>query len=253
MLEVYVFSLVLGGIFVALSVLGGVGGETEVEADAEAEVDFEAGAEADADIGAEAGEFDVEAGGVETGGLGDVDLSDVPFEFDLQGAGLDSEVEAETESTGGDYTTSAQRRFNPFVSFKFYTFSLAFFGLTGVLLQGTGLWTSTIGVALVSAVMGLVAGVGVAYGMHIADTSGDRVTERDYLGAAAEVLLPIEGRDAGKVRFQVKGRTVDMRARAFHDGDTFEMNQKCFVMDVDDGEAEVVGVETVEKQLLESD
>ena len=233
LLYIYVGCLIFGGVFVLLSVFSGFGeGDAELEAGGDAdiggELDFDADFDADVDVDG-----------------GEVDLMELPFEFDVDGA--------DGEAGGGtNYEVSTQRRFNPLVSFKFYTFALAFFGLTGVVFTGLNIWSSVVGVLGLSLGMGLFAGLSVSYLMHVASSGGnDGITERDYLGASGEVTLPITARRAGKIRMRLKGRTIEMRAESAEDDHEFERGEQCFVLGLDEQVVKVIRAETVQKQLME--
>lgn len=263
LLELYVACMVFGGFFVMLSVVSGLGEadadlEAEADADFDAELDADADVEADADLDVEAdadadldGGFDPDADldGVDAGG--GVDLNEVPFEFDLEGAGIET-----AQSSGGsvDVETGPRKSFNPLVSFKFWTFGLAFFGLTGFVFEQFGIWGSSLGVMLASIAMGLFAGLSVSYGLRMVDQSeGASLSDRDYLGASAEVLLPIEQDRAGKVRMEVEGQTIDRRATAFEDETSFATGDTCFVLGFGEEGVRVVDVETVEQQVVARD
>lgn len=200
----YVFCLVLGGVFVTLSVFGGL-------VDSDADVDADVDADLDVDLDA------------------DADFAASP---DADGVGGHS----------GDIEVAVARRFNPFVSFKFYTFALTFFGLTGVIFSTFGLWESALGVFGLSSVTGLSAGMAMAYALFWLNQTGDSdaITERDYVGLNARVMLPVGGEKVGKVRLQIKGRTIEMPAKAADDDVVFDFNEECFVLGIEDGVVEVV-------------
>lgn len=177
--------------------------------------------DADADVEAEV-DFDVDA--------------DAEVEFDLDG-------EVEAQGPGTDLEVSSQKRFRPWLSFKFWTFSMAYFGLTGVLFEGLGLWSSTVGVAVLSVAMGLFAGLFSAYLMHWVDRSevNRGVTEGDYVGTTATVTLPLQAARRGKVRMTVKGKMIELPAESADEaGVVFDLNDECFVLGVEDGVAKVV-------------
>jgi len=263
-LELYVACMAFGGVFVLLSVFSGLGeGDADLEAEADADLDAELEADLDADADADVdadGDFDAEMDadldgfdpeadldGVDAE-AGTVDVEAVPFEFDLEGAGIDA-----AENSGGsvDVETGPRRSFNPLVSFKFWTFGLAFFGLTGFLFEQFGVWNSSLGVLVVSVAMGLFAGLSVSYGLRAVDQSeSNTLSERDYLGATAEVLLPIEEDRVGKIRMEIEGRTIDRRATSFEEGVSFETGEQCFVLGFGDDGLQVVDVETVRRQVV---
>jgi membrane protein implicated in regulation of membrane protease activity len=99
----------------------------------------------------------------------------------------------------------------PLGSFRFWTFFAAFFGLTGTAL--TMLGTSS------PVVVGAAVAVGYASGLMLTRalrrlqvTTDSSLGEADLVGASAQVLLPVGGGRTGKVRLQIKGRTVDLLA-----------------------------------------
>lgn len=220
MLLTYVFCLIVGGAFVGLSVFGGLG-DADVEADMDADFDVDADMDADFDVDAD---MDVDADG--------------DFDLDVDD-GYDKDIEV-----------AVGRRFNPFTSFKFYTFALAFFGLTGVVFTLLNLWASTIGVFVLSLGTGLFAGLGVAYALHLVNQSegSEGITDRDYVGASAEVVLPVRSGKRGKVKMHLKGRTIEMLAESPDDEVVLDLNEECFVLGVEDGVAKVVHPSALEKR-----
>lgn len=203
-LGLYAFSLIVGGVFVLLSVFSGAG-----DADAGADMDHE---------------FELDAD------------HDCDMHFDGDGAGHDIE-------TFG-------RRYNPFKSFKFYTFSMAFFGLTGVIFTLFKLLGNPLATFGLSGVMGLSAGLAVSYILHIANQSegGKGIGENDYQGAIGRVILPIQEGQRGKIRMQIKGRTVDILAVG-EDGDVvLDFNSECIVLGIEDGVARVIHSNVLEQR-----
>lgn len=208
----YVFCMIVGGAFVALSVFGGL-----FDADADVDADVDVDVDLDADL--------------------DADL-DVDGDLDLDAEGYDKEIEV-----------SVSRRFNPFTSFKFYTFALAFFGLTGVVFTLLGLWGNPTGIFVLSLAMGLGIGTAMAYAMYFVnrDSGGTGVTERDYVGASGKVVLPVRGGKRGKVQMRIKGRTIEMLAESVDDEVVLDFDQECFVLGVEDGIAKVVHPAALER------
>jgi membrane protein implicated in regulation of membrane protease activity len=256
--NIYLFCFLVGGVFVGLSMLSGAGdvagadfgadADLDADADADAALGVDADVDADADVGADAdvdADFGADAG---TAGGGQVQLAHV--DFDLEAAGIDGDIDAEADGT--DYETrQSSATFNPFLNFKFYTFFMAFFGMTGLLFDGLGLWGSAMGVLGLSLGMGAVAGLSMSYLVHRLKLSEETVgTSEQYIGASADVTIPIEG-DTGKVRIKLDGGTVDMRARAFQEDEHFDQDETCFVVDVEDESvARVIGTDEVKKQLM---
>ena len=251
LMNAYLFCLIVGGGLVFVSLISGLGEtDADLDADADADVGGDVGADMDADLGADVGgaDFDVAAG--------DFDVDDLPFDFDLDGADIDADADIDAESGSGgltEYEVSRQKRFNPFVSLKFWTFTAAFFGLTGTLFEGLGLWSSPTGIFVLSLGIGLSMGTAMAYLIHIADQgAGKGLSERDYLGASADVRLPIRPDKAGKIRVRVRGRIIDMRAELADDEEALEMNDKCFVIGIEEETAQVISAAAVEQQLTDA-
>ncbi len=117
-------------------------------------------------------------------------------------------------------------------SLRFWSFFIAFFGLTGVglwFIRGGGL--ITLGLAIG---MGLIAGYGVSYlfrFMSRANVSTD-VSYGDMIGQTAKVLLPITAEEKGKVRITVKGQINDFAAYT-HDG-SFAIGDEVTVVSIED-------------------
>lgn len=214
MLGIYVFFLILGGAFVLASVFSGLG-------DKEFGADEDFGG--DQDFGAD---------------------SDISADNDF---GADKDFAADKD-LGKDVDTYAGRRYRPYLSFRFWTFLFAFFGLTGVLLTLFAEWGPTL-VAGLSAGMGLFAGLGVTYVLHVANQSRGRegITEVDYKGSIARVILPISRDQRGKVRMQIKGRTVDVLAIGEDEEVVLDLGQECIVLGIEDGVARVVDSGALER------
>lgn len=77
MTSVYLISLIVGGFFVVLSMLGGESdSDADIDVDADADVDIDVEADLDADV-----DTDLHAGSAAAGGVGLVDLLSVRFLF----------------------------------------------------------------------------------------------------------------------------------------------------------------------------
>ncbi len=178
------------------------GGDTDADVDADFDADF------DADLDADAGDFDGEADVHALDAVSDVSAG--PGWVDL-------------------FTIRALFLF------------MAFFGLTGVLLDWIG--TEEPMAAVLAALTGLIIGLG---GNYIIKTVGYRhvsssVTTRDLKGTTAEVTLPFEGDGLGKVRLVARGNRVQLRARSFEAADgPFAPGDEVVVVRMDGSVAEVV-------------
>ena len=171
--QIYVFALVVGGILLAASMF--LGGE---------------------DADADAGDF----GDADGGDLGDADGGEVDHGHQM----LDSAVDSHG-SPAGFLTT--------FLSLRFWTFFMTFFGATGLIFDGLELAAPPM-TPIIAGGMGLVTGyVTVAVIRSLSkDVGGKVATAADYVGKSGRVLLPIRDGDIGKIRLEVGGTTVDMLA-----------------------------------------
>lgn len=117
-------------------------------------------------------------------------------------------------------------------SMRFWTFFAAFFGLTGLVLEGLEL-TANPWVA-----RGLAVGVGYLSGWgtvrlirHLsASESGVAGHIDDYVGRSGEVLLRIAPGSLGKVRIELKGTTVDVLAVC--DDDVLEYGAHALIVEM---------------------
>ncbi len=193
MIFAYAFSLALGGVLLGASIL--MGGQDDADADAGgADADFDADFDADLDMDADVG--------------GDMDLhADVDAHADF-GHGQQALVHV-SDAAHGD----AAGFLTAFLSLRFWTFALTFFGLTGVVLTGLALASSGAAAGLAIA-MGLGTGQGaVAAFRALGNTKeSEAATTRDYIGLTGRVLLGFGPGQKGKVRVVVKNTTVDLLA-----------------------------------------
>lgn len=107
----------------------------------------------------------------------------------------------------------------PVLSLRFWTFFLAFFGLTGALLDGLaraglvgGHWGIGLGLAIA---LGLGSGYAISTILRQLKhkrVSSEVVPEVDYVGKVGEVLLDVAPGDPGQVRLDVKGSSIDLPA-----------------------------------------
>jgi hypothetical protein len=149
----------------------------------------------------------------------------------------EADHEAEGEHDGdGDHVSAGDALWLPVLSVRFWTFFLAFFGLTGALLEGlrrVGLvGAPSPVVAVLAAVIGAGAGYAVSRLVHALKrerVSSEVVPESDYAGKAGEVLLDVAPGDPGLVRLDVKGVSIDLPAVAA-DGETPRMRRGCQVI-----------------------
>jgi hypothetical protein len=105
--------------------------------------------------------------------------------------------------------------FGVLASMRFWTFFAAFFGLTGIVLDGLDL-------AIPGVALGLAIGVGFLTGWTAvtlikrlsANDTGVAATVDDYVGKSGEMLIAAGPKRLGKIRIELKGTTVDVLAES---------------------------------------
>lgn len=216
MAALYVFTLVLGGGFLALSVFGDLfGGHGDVEFDG--------------DLGGFDGDLSLDAGGVE------IDLDAGGFEMDAGHLEVDSvhaELQSEADFAGAKI-------------FSIRTLFYSFFGFGAVgslltfLLGGGPVLTPVFAIA-----GGLASGalINTAFGLVRRSESGALQTEDSFTGLSGRVTLPIRDGLPGKIVVERGGRRVEVRAlphaTASEQGDP-ESWKSVFVVDMEKGVARV--------------
>lgn len=171
-----------------LSALGGLDG-----------VDFEADLDTDVDF------------------VGDADFDDI--DFGTHGG--------RPKASRSFYMVPKRRFWLPIFSFRFWTFAVCFFGLTGLLL--TLFQSSLFGwqIALISVLMGLICGTAAA--LILRKLGSNQVnslsSSEELVGQIGTVEIPFNSESRGKVRLGIKGSTVSFSAfsqesREFQQGDT---------------------------------
>ncbi len=199
MLTLYLTCLLVGGVFVGLSVFSGL----DKDADLAADNDFDA--------------FDVD---------GDADVEHASF--------------ADASHGVDDGRQRRKRVWLPFMSFRFWTFGSAFFGLTGAALTLLDLSIEPVRLGLSSA-LGL--GVGAAAAAIVRalrrPVGATKITKRDYHGAVGELLLPLKADGVSKVRVTLTGAAQELVAVPA-EGQAIPKGTKVVVLGLDsDGRARV--------------
>lgn len=198
MVPFYVFSLIVGGGFLALSVLGDL-----------------FGGQADADMGGDLAGFDghleLDAGGMDfdAGGL-DVDAGGMDFDA----GGLDVDAgHLDAASAHGDLDADAGHLVSKVFSIRTLFYSLFGFGSVGTLL--TYLWSGdpllTAGFAILG---GISSGavVNAAFGYVKRSESGMLISEGSYAGLRGRVILPIRKEVPGRIVVERGGKRLELRA-----------------------------------------
>jgi len=227
----YLFALVVGGVLLGASVLfGGHDGAGELSADgdigADGDLSFDGDLDADLDGDfAQDASFDHEAG----------------IDHD---AGLDHDAGADHDASGHDVGIGADFLLWSLTSIRFWTFFLAFFGLTGLSLEGLGLVQSSAVILALAIGTGMTTGYGAAGVIRwlSRETSGNAPTSADYVGKSVRVVVPVEGGNTGKVRLQLKGQLVDVLAFADDDED-FASKDEAMIIEMDGTRARIARVD----------
>ncbi len=125
-----------------------------------------------------------------------------------------------------------------FLSFRFWTFALASFGLSGTLMSVFGVsgWIS-LPVSLLGG-FGVGLGVGTLFRLANKRQVGTIADVKQLLGREGPVLLPIGEGKPGKIRVTHDGQALDLLART-RDARGFARGERVLVVDMLAGEATV--------------
>lgn len=230
MLTLYLSCLVVGGVFVGLSSLGAIGKDVDAHADHEfdlgGDMDLDADLDADLDIDAD---MDADVG------------VDVDHDFDASHA-----LTVADASHGIEPSKRGKRRvWLPVMSFRFWTFGSAFFGLTGTLLTtltGTG---AAIVVALSSATGVSVGSLSAWMVRWLRQPVGESMRLSDYTGQVGELVLPLREGGITRIRLKVQEREREMLARAV-EPTALPKGTRVIVLGVDEnGQAQIAPEKTI--------
>ena len=124
------------------------------------------------------------------------------------------------------------------LSLRNATYFLFAFGVTGVAL--TWMWGGTRGILTAMLALGIGAiGAGIStavFGWLRKSESGDMPGDRAWLGATAQVLLPLSAGGTGKILVSRGGRAQELLARPFdHDASSPETWSSVLVLEIRDG------------------
>ena len=155
-------------------------------------------------------------------------------------AGRRTSTDADLDADAGGDLGSGPGAVDLFTTRALFLF-LAFFGLTGLLLDWADAGEPF--AAVVAGLTGLVVGLGGNYAIKrvgYAHVSSD-VGAGDLRGRTAQVLIPFEGEENGKITLIAKGHRLQLRARGL-DGaaETFRPGDEVVVLRMDGPIAEVV-------------
>ncbi len=203
MQSVYWFCVAIGGVFVALSLVGGgellddleADADFDIDADVDADADFDADFDADADA-----DFDVDAN-VDT----DID-TDSDFQVDTDVALLKAKPHRRKQ---------LPMLLSLLISFKFWTFGGFFFGLTGLVMTRLEPGLGGTVIFAIALAMGIVCGGTLAATLrYLKHRRVDSlVRNEDFSGLVGTVELPFDTHSKGKVFLEVGGSTLHLIAR----------------------------------------
>ncbi|MEM9219583.1 MAG: NfeD-like protein [Cyanobacteria bacterium P01_F01_bin.150] len=174
----------------------------------------------------------------------------------LDGVEFDAEIDTDIElraptphdpSQSSFKTISSKVRFaiNVLTSFRFWTASSGFFGLTGLLLSwlypSFGAWL----VFTIALLMGVLLGTAIAstlVALHIRQVDS-LVRSTDLAGLMGVVELPFDAHSRGKIRVDVRGTLVDFVARTDEQGQVFEQGDRVLVVGAENNRLWVVSAD----------
>jgi hypothetical protein len=186
--------------------------------------------------------------------LGDTDTdADLDIDADLD-VDLDMDMDANQDALlvlkdPGDAVADAGI-WLPFFSLRFWTFALAGFGASGLLLNLLGV--SSFLAAGVSLCLGGTMGTGAAWvfrQLQLTEPTGN-VGLLDVSGSEATVLLSVGPDKPGKIRLMVDEQYIDLPARTQCE-QLIERNAKALVLQVEDGIASITPVPLGYKSMRE--
>lgn len=214
LIYVYVFALVLGGVLLVTSVVTGGDDTADVDSDLDTSLDTDVDAHVDAHV--------------------DVDT-------DHGQQGLHTDLAGTHGSIAGLFTA--------FLSLRFWTFFAAFFGLTGLVLDGLNLVSGQVVPFGLATAMGIFTGYGAVSVLRYFASSetGAAADSADYVGKSARVMLPIATGTTGKVRLQLKGTTVDLLATSDEET-SFAAGDEVLIIQMKETTAVVAGLGKSESQ-----
>jgi hypothetical protein len=133
--------------------------------------------------------------------------------------------------------------FGVLASMRFWTFFAAFFGLTGVVLDGFNLAEELVALGL-SIGVGFVTGfVAVTVIRRLAATdTGVAAGVGDYIGKTGELLIGVGPQRIGKIRIELKGTTVDVLVLT--DDDAIAKGEQALILEMRGDKAVVVRLDS---------
>ena len=210
-MNIYLFSFIIGGIFVSLSALSGIDG-----ADFDQDFDF------DSDH-----------------------YFDIPLDSDIEITPYEEENKEE------DRIIPRQRKFPrlPITSFKFWTFGSCFFGLTGLVLSWLNTGISTNFILVVSIFVGLTCGISMVSVLRNLrkNQANSLLKSEEIAGLLGVVEVPFNPQSKGKIRVNIKDLIVDFMAITEEDKE-FQKGDKVLVVGRENNKVWVVSANVLEDE-----
>jgi membrane protein implicated in regulation of membrane protease activity len=137
---------------------------------------------------------------------------------------MEAEVDADADADGDHDVAHGVSGFDaleawlPIASMRFWTFFLAFFGLTGTVMTAGSL-LGGIATPIIAGAVGYVCGASITNSIRRLRKNrvDSTLREADYVGATGKVTLPISKDQTGKVRMAIKGRVIELMAETEDD------------------------------------
>jgi membrane protein implicated in regulation of membrane protease activity len=182
--------------------------------------------------------------------IGGLDGADFAGDFDVE---ADTEADSEFDEIDvGTYPGELQsaRRWLPFLSLRFWTFALCFFGLTGVIVTSVQPGLASWLVAAIAVVMGLLCGTLAAVVLRsLSRTSVSSLTRpEDLTGQIGTVEIPFDAHSRGKVRLKIRGSTVGFFALTQEDR-AFQPGESVLVVGLENNKLWVVSADALQPQI----
>ena len=144
----------------------------------------------------------------------DAGFDELGTDIELDGdADLDVDASASIAEASHGVRKGIKRGFNPLLSFRFWTFTSAFFGLTGAALSTL---TSSIEpfTLTISAAMGITCGLTVSWLVNSlkSPVSSGPSAVSDYVGLVGPLMVPLKPGGTSKVRLRLDQKDIEILA-----------------------------------------
>lgn len=164
---------------------------------------------------------------------------DVGADADLD---VDHDMDAHADA-GHDTHGDIGGFFGVLGSMRFWTFFAAFFGLTGIVLDGLDLAVPMVAFALAIGVGFLTGWTAVTLIKRLsANDTGVAAGVDDYVGKSGEMLIAAGPNRLGKIRIELKGTTVDVLAES--DDQSIARGDDALIVEMRGAKAVVVKLDT---------